>query len=111
MLVVAGPSAWTIQQVPSHSTSTPAPILRFVDNQNQDGSYNFGFQVRCLKIKNKRFVNLINHFQSGDGTYKLENRYSDGRTVGKYGYFDPEGVLRETSYGAEAGRGFEQKIA
>jgi hypothetical protein len=49
--------------------------------------------------------------QSGDGTYKLETRFADGRTVGKYGYFDPEGVLREASYGAEAGRGFEPKIA
>jgi hypothetical protein len=53
---------------------------------------------------------LIHHLQSGDGTYKLETRYADGRTVGKYGYFDPEGLLREASYGAEAGRGFEPKI-
>ena len=29
---------------------------------------------------------------------------------GKYGYYDPEGVLREASYGAEAGRGFEPEI-
>merc|ERR1712027_1087 len=28
----------------------------------------------------------------------------------KYGYIDPEGVLREASYGAEAGRGFEPEI-
>merc|ERR1719480_342469 len=90
VLVVAGPSAWTKQQIPS--SSTPVPILRFVDTQNQDGSYTYGFQ-------------------SGDGTYKLETRYPDGRTVGKYGYFDPDGVLREASYGAEAGRGFEPKIA
>ena len=49
--------------------------------------------------------------QSGDGTYKVESRYPDGRVVGKYGYFDPQGVLREASYGAEAGRGFEPVIA
>ena len=29
---------------------------------------------------------------------------------GKYGYYDPEGVLREATYGAEAGRGFEPEI-
>ena len=29
---------------------------------------------------------------------------------GKYGYVDPDGNLREASYGAEAGRGFEPQI-
>ena len=29
---------------------------------------------------------------------------------GKYGYYDPEGVLREATYGAGAGRGFEPEI-
>merc|ERR1712128_29850 len=80
-LVVAGSCAWT----------TPLPILRYIDNQNTDGSYTFGFE-------------------GGDGTYKLETRYTDGRVKGKYGYYDPEGVLREATYGAEAGRGFEPQI-
>ena len=31
--------------------------------------------------------------------------------LGKYGYVDPDGILREASYGAEAGRGFEPQIA
>ena len=53
---------------------------------------------------------LIRLFQGGDGTYKLETRYTDGRVKGKYGYYDPEGVLREATYGAEAGRGFEPVI-
>ena len=53
---------------------------------------------------------LIRLFQGGDGTYKLETRYTDGRVKGKYGYYDPEGVLREATYGAEAGRGFEPEI-
>ena len=30
--------------------------------------------------------------------------------LGKYGYVDPDGNLREASYGAEAGRGFEPQI-
>merc|ERR1711976_379782 len=73
-------------------TTTPVPILRYVDTQNIDGSYTYGYEA-------------------ADGTYKLETRYVDGRVKGKYGYIDPEGVLREASYGAEAGRGFEPEIS
>merc|ERR1712025_791136 len=95
VLLVAG-SAWTNPQndffnfnnfatqrpiAPSPTVSTtPVPILRYVDTQNTDG------------------------------TYKLETRYTDGRVKGKYGYIDPDGNLREASYGAEAGRGFEPQI-
>merc|ERR1712123_98332 len=87
VLVVAGPPcAWTTPTTPT------VPILQFIDTHNTDGSYTYGFE-------------------SGDGTYKLETRYSDGRVVGEYGYFDPQGVLREASYGAEAGRGFEPVTA
>merc|ERR1712168_1112525 len=92
LLVVAGPCAWTTPQFPSLTpTTTPVPILRYIDKQNTDGSYTFGFE-------------------GADGTYKLETRYVDGRVKGKYGYFDPEGVFREATYGAEAGRGFEPEI-
>merc|ERR550539_73237 len=85
VLLVAGSfPAWT-------SPTTPVPILRYVDNQNIDGSYTYGYQA-------------------ADGTYKLETRYQDGRVKGKYGYVDPDGNLREASYGAEAGRGFEPVI-
>merc|ERR1711976_846175 len=73
-------------------TTTPVPILRYVDTQNIDGSYTYGYEA-------------------ADGTYKLETRYVDGRVKGKYGYIDPEGLLREASYGAEAGRGFEPEIS
>merc|ERR1711971_1116700 len=95
VLLVAGSSpAWTspAPQFPTSSpSSTPVPILRYVDNQNIDGSYTYGYEA-------------------ADGTYKLETRYQDGRVKGKYGYVDPDGKLRETSYGAEAGRGFEPQI-
>merc|ERR1712088_160428 len=93
VLLVAGSfPAWTSPQFPTSSPSTtPVPILRYVDNQNIDGSYTYGYEA-------------------ADGTYKLETRYQDGRVKGKYGYVDPDGNLREASYGAEAGRVFEPVI-
>jgi len=90
-LAVAGQCAWTVPQFSTTTSTTPVPILRYIDRQNTDGSYTFGFE-------------------GADGTYKLETRHPDGRVKGKYGYFDPEGVFREATYGAEAGRGFEPKI-
>merc|ERR1711953_1073237 len=94
VLLVAGSfPAWTSAQLSSSTSSTtPVPILRYVDTQNIDGSYTYGYEA-------------------ADGTYKLETRYTDGRVKGKYGYIDPDGNLREASYGAEAGRGFEPQIA
>merc|ERR1712121_31513 len=89
-VVVADTSVWSNPQRTS-TTTTPVPILRYVDRQNTDGSYTYGFE-------------------GADGTYKIETRLADGRVKGKYGYIDPEGVLREASYGAEAGRGFEPEI-
>merc|ERR1711874_639694 len=94
VLLVAGSfPAWTSAQFSSSTSSTtPVPILRYVDTQNIDGSYTYGYEA-------------------ADGTYKLETRYTDGRVKGKYGYIDPDGNLREASYGAEAGRGFGPQIA
>merc|ERR1719472_354322 len=60
-------------------TSTPVPILRYIDSQNADGSYTYGFE-------------------GADGTYKIETRLADGQVRGKYGYYDPEGVLRAASH-------------
>merc|ERR1712130_88920 len=103
VLLVAGSTpAWTNSQFNFNfnnnigterpiSSTTPVPILRYVDSQNIDGSYTYGYEA-------------------ADGTYKLETRFVDGRVKGKYGYIDPEGNLREASYGAEAGRGFEPQI-
>jgi hypothetical protein len=43
---------------------------------NEDGSYSYGYE-------------------SGDGSFKLETRYPDGRVKGKYGYVDINtGVLK-----------------
>merc|ERR1719483_1003623 len=91
LLVVAGPCAWTTPQLSQPTSTTPVPILRYINNQGADGSYTYGFE-------------------GADGTYKLETRFTDGRVKGKYGYYDPEGVLREATYGTEAGRGFEPQI-
>merc|ERR1712029_642454 len=103
VLLVAGSTpAWTNPQFNFNfnnnigterpiSSTTPVPILRYVDTQNIDGSYTYGYEA-------------------ADGTYKLETRYTDGRVKGKYGYIDPDGNLREASYGADAGRGFEPQI-
>ena len=66
------------------------PILRFIDTQNGDGSYTYGYE-------------------SGDGTYKLETRFANGEVKGKYGYYDPTGELREVEYGAGSNGGFEPK--
>jgi hypothetical protein len=68
-------------------TTTPVPILRHVDTQNPDGSYTYGYE-------------------SGDGTYKIEQRYATGEVKGKYGYYDPTGLLREVEYGAAPEMGF-----
>merc|ERR1712029_1286274 len=103
VLLVAGSTpAWTNPQFNFNfnnnigterpiSSTTPVPILRYVDTQNVDGSYTYGYEA-------------------ADGTYKLETRFVGGRVKGKYGYIDPEGNLREASYGAEAGSGFEPQI-
>merc|ERR1712012_1452672 len=69
------------------STTTPVPILRFIDQHNNDGSYTYGFQ-------------------SADGTYKIETRLNTGEVKGKYGYIDVNGNLKETTYGADTGKGF-----
>merc|ERR1712241_1396729 len=102
LVAAGGSSAWAqsslfgfsnnFNNAPATPSTTPVPILRYVDNQNIDGSYTYGYEA-------------------ADGTYKLETRFVDGRVKGKYGYYDPEGVLREASYGAEAGRGFEPEIS
>merc|ERR1712045_247919 len=102
LVAAGGSSAWAqsslfgfsnnFNNAPATPSTTPVPILRYVDNQNIDGSYTYGYEA-------------------ADGTYKLETRYVDGRVKGKYGYIDPDGVLREASYGAEAGRGFEPEIS
>ena len=44
-----------LQNTQKTETTTPIPILRYIDTQNPDGSYTFGYE-------------------GGDGTYKIETR-------------------------------------
>merc|ERR1712083_889969 len=71
--------------------SASVPILKFIDQHNIDGSYTYGFEA-------------------GDGSYKIETRLASGEVKGKYGYIDPDGVLRETEYGATEERGFVSSL-
>jgi len=69
-------------QIEQQTTSTtPVPILRQVNQQNEDGSFTYGYE-------------------NADGTYKIETRDASGQVKGKYGYYDNEGTLREIEYGA-----------
>merc|ERR1719391_672266 len=72
-------------------STTPVPILRYIDQQNNDGSYTYGYQ-------------------SGDGSYKIETRLATGEVKGKYGYIDANGNLKETTYGAMADLGFQPVV-
>lgn len=71
-------------------TTTPIPILRHFDTQHTDGTYTYGYE-------------------SGDGSYKIERRFVTGEVIGKYGYYDDTGRLREVEYGARSDRGFEPR--
>lgn len=69
-------------------TTTPVPILKQINRQNDDGSYSFGYEA-------------------ADGSFKIETKYPNGDVAGKYGYVDESGKTREVSYGASSQRGFE----
>ncbi|VVD03330.1 activating signal cointegrator 1 complex subunit 2 homolog [Leptidea sinapis] len=69
-------------------TTTPVPILKQINKQNDDGSYSYGYEA-------------------ADGSFKIETKYPNGDVAGKYGYVDDTGNLREISYGASSARGFE----
>ncbi|XP_047530141.1 activating signal cointegrator 1 complex subunit 2 homolog [Vanessa atalanta] len=69
-------------------TTTPVPILKQINRQNDDGSYSYGYEA-------------------ADGSFKIETKYPSGDVAGKYGYVDESGKVREVSYGASSQRGFE----
>merc|ERR1712045_583934 len=74
LVAAGGSSAWAqsslfgfsnnFNNAPATPSTTPVPNLRYVDNQNIDGSYTYGYEA-------------------ADGTYKIETRYVDGRVKGK----------------------------
>ena len=70
-----------------YDQTTPVAILKQINRHNEDGSYSYGYEA-------------------GDGSYKIETKHPTGEVVGKYGYVDDTGRLREVEYGASK-RGFE----
>lgn len=71
--------------------TTPVPILKQINRQNEDGSYSFGYEA-------------------ADKSFKIETKYPNGEVYGKYGYVDDSGKVREVEYGASQ-RGFEPQGA
>ncbi|XKL62105.1 hypothetical protein PGB90_001938 [Kerria lacca] len=71
----------------AQTTLPPVRILKQINRQNEDGSYSYGYE-------------------NDDGSYKIETKSAAGEIVGKYGYIDVDGKLREIEYGASK-RGFE----
>ncbi|XP_023728018.1 putative uncharacterized protein DDB_G0284695 [Cryptotermes secundus] len=70
-----------------YDQTTPVPILKQINRHNEDGSYSYGYEA-------------------ADGSYKIETKHPTGDVVGKYGYVDDTGKVREVEYGASR-RGFE----
>jgi hypothetical protein len=70
-----------------YDRTTPVPILKQINTHNEDGSYSYGYEA-------------------ADGSYKIETKHQTGEVLGKYGYVDDSGKLREVEYGASR-RGFE----
>ncbi|RVE50578.1 hypothetical protein evm_004805 [Chilo suppressalis] len=83
-------AAWLLVSCQNYNgpTTTPVPILKQINRQNDDGSYSYGYEA-------------------ADGSFKIETKYPNGDVAGKYGYIDESGKTREVSYGASKQRGFE----
>ncbi|XP_041984485.1 mushroom body large-type Kenyon cell-specific protein 1-like [Aricia agestis] len=87
-LVLSAVCACVYSQGYDRPNTTPVPILKQINKQNDDGSYSFGYEA-------------------ADGSFKIETKYPNGDVAGKYGYVDADGKVREVSYGASSQRGFE----
>ena len=73
--------------IPQTYRTTPVPILKQINRQNDDGSYSYGYEA-------------------ADGTFKIETKFPTGEVYGKYGYVGDDGKIRQVEYGASK-RGFE----
>merc|ERR1711994_854986 len=91
LAVIVGSVAGQLAGTDTETQTTPVPILRYLDRQNDDGSYTFGYEA-------------------ADGTYKIEKRLTNGSIMGKYGYIDANGDLQETVYDGTAEHGFAPQI-
>merc|ERR1712038_1633115 len=91
LAVMVGSVAGQLAGTDTETQTTPVPILRYLDRQNDDGSYTFGYEA-------------------ADGTYKIEKRLTNGSIMGKYGYIDANGDLQKTVYDGTAEHGFAPQI-
>merc|ERR1712038_1330369 len=91
LAVIVGSVAGQLTGTDTETQTTPVPILRYLDRQNDDGSYTFGYEA-------------------ADGTYKIEKRLTNGEITGKYGYIDANGDLQETVYDGTVEHGFAPQI-
>merc|ERR1712038_1152812 len=91
LAVIVGSVAGQLAGTDTETQTTPVPILRYLDRQNDDGSYTFGYEA-------------------ADGTYKIEKRLTNGSIMGKYGYIDANGDPQETVYDGTAEYGFAPQI-
>merc|ERR1712241_151533 len=91
LAVIVGSVAGQPTGTDTETQTTPVPILRYLDRQNDDGSYTFGYEA-------------------ADGTYKIEKRLTNGSIMGKYGYIDANGDLQETVYEGTVEHGFAPQI-
>ncbi|EFX72702.1 hypothetical protein DAPPUDRAFT_308109 [Daphnia pulex] len=72
--------------LPAREPKKIVPILKQINQLNDDGSYTFGYE-------------------GGDGSFRVETKDTTGFTKGRYGYIDLEGKSQVLEYvaGKEAG--------
>ncbi|XP_069989593.1 uncharacterized protein [Penaeus vannamei] len=87
MCVMACAWAQAPETSEASTTTTPVPILRQVNEVNEDGTYTYGFEA-------------------ADGTFKLETRDEEGNVKGKYGFLNEFGELKTVEYSAGNETGF-----
>nr|XP_027226002.1 uncharacterized protein LOC113818068 [Penaeus vannamei] len=87
MCVMACAWAQAPETSEASTTTTPVPILRQINEVNEDGTYTYGFEA-------------------ADGTFKLETRDEEGNVKGKYGFLNEFGELKTVEYSAGNETGF-----
>ena len=79
-LALAAPATEKKPEVePEEKVKEIVPILKQINQINDDGSYTFGFEA-------------------GDGSFRVETKDVDGTIRGKYGYVDANGKVQVLDY-------------
>ncbi|XP_059473092.1 uncharacterized protein LOC132195243 [Neocloeon triangulifer] len=84
-----------VRQIQAYSkpVTIPASGRALFSKMNLDGSYHFGYDTGSGQHQ----------------SYREEKRFPGGRIEGKYGYVDPDGVLRVVEYVADQ-RGYRSRL-